>query len=116
LSDEQLFLKEKLRQQRSSIRQSGNGTGTVAFYSLSSVTETVSSFRVANRVGGNGRFLRGFPMRELPCWPHAGEFPTAQGFAGEKATYEDLFDSSMSALAIWRKAKSIPADMGVFQD
>jgi hypothetical protein len=31
LSDEQLFLKEKLRQQRSSIRQSGNGTGTVAF-------------------------------------------------------------------------------------
>jgi hypothetical protein len=55
-------------------------------------------------------------MRELPCWPHAGEFPTAQGFAGEKATYEDLFDSSMSALALSRKAKSIPADMGVFQD
>jgi hypothetical protein len=31
LSDEQLFLKEKLRQQRSSIRRSGNGTGMVAF-------------------------------------------------------------------------------------
>jgi hypothetical protein len=41
LSDEQLFLMEKLRQQRSSIRQSGNGTGTVAFCSLSSVTGTV---------------------------------------------------------------------------
>jgi hypothetical protein len=31
LSDEQLFLKEKLRQQCSSIRRSGNETGMVAF-------------------------------------------------------------------------------------
>ena len=39
------------------------------FGALSSVTESVSKtvlyFRVANRVGGNGRFLRGFPMWEL---------------------------------------------------
>jgi hypothetical protein len=48
LSDERLFLKEKLRQQRSSIRQSGNGTGMVAFCFLSSVTGTVSISRVAN--------------------------------------------------------------------
>jgi hypothetical protein len=67
LSDEQLFLKEKLRQQRSSIRQSGNGTGTVAFCSLSSVTGTVSSFRVANQMDTSGRFLWRFPMWKLPC-------------------------------------------------
>src|ERR1700756_703819 len=67
LSDEQLFLKEKLRQQRSSIRRSGNGTGTVAFWcSLQFVTVTVSIFRIANRVRANGRFLLVFPMWELP--------------------------------------------------
>jgi hypothetical protein len=27
-------------------------------------------------------------MWQLPCWPHAGEFQTAQSFAGGKATYE----------------------------
>jgi hypothetical protein len=31
INEERLFLKEKLRQQRSSIRRSGNGTGVVAF-------------------------------------------------------------------------------------
>src|ERR1700739_4591690 len=67
LSDEQLFLKEKLRQQRSSIRRSGNGTGTVAFWcSLQFVTGTVPIFRIANRLRANGKFLCGFPMRELP--------------------------------------------------
>jgi hypothetical protein len=39
-------------------------------------------------VAENGRFVRRFPMWELPCWPHAGEFQTAQSFADEKATYE----------------------------
>jgi hypothetical protein len=62
LSEEQLLVKEGLRQQRFSIRQSGNGTGMVAFVFLSFVTGTVSISRVANRVGENGRFLHGFPM------------------------------------------------------
>ena len=62
MSDEQLFLKEKLRQQRSSIRRSGNGTGTVAFWcSLQFVTVTVSIFRIANRVRANGRFFARIP-------------------------------------------------------
>jgi hypothetical protein len=48
-------------------RQTQKATAMVAFcVLLPYVTGTVSSFRVANRVGGNGRFLRGFPMWELP--------------------------------------------------
>jgi hypothetical protein len=39
ISDEQLFLTEKLRQDRCSIRRSGNETGTVAFCILSSWVE-----------------------------------------------------------------------------
>jgi hypothetical protein len=60
-------------------------TATVAFCSLS-VTGTVSSFRVANRVGESGRFLRGFPMWELPRAQYArGIVGAARNSADENA-------------------------------
>jgi hypothetical protein len=85
-------------------RPNKKATATVAFCSLSSVTGTVSSFRVANRVGGNGSFLRGFPMWELPRRSmHEVLSGRQESVADERPNYEDLFDWSMSALAIYRR-------------
>lgn len=64
------------------------------FRALSSVTESVSKtvlyFRVANRVGGNGRFLRGFPM-----WSYLGQYASgivsaARNVTDVKTTSQDL--------------------------